>query len=212
MNSRPTNTRKTRRKAGRNAAGPVVRGEALQVAARLFAENGYRATSLELVAERLNITRQALYYHFENKADVLGALFDDLMTKLEIAAADASAEPAETRLVAMLQGHLAVITTNTDLVAILLHERPEIAKIAGLQAAKRRRAYSNSLVAAYRAGVAAGRLRDMDPRVAVDTLITAANGTSSWFHPTDGVSIEAVSAAVLELLIHGITRGEAETG
>ena len=53
-----------------------------------------------------------------------------------------------------------------------------------------------------------GRLRDIDPRIAVDTLITAANGTSSWFHPKDGMSIEAVSQAVLELLIHGITCDE----
>lgn len=47
----------------------------LTVAARLFAENGYAATSMREVAEAANCTKPALYYYFENKA----ALFLDVI-------------------------------------------------------------------------------------------------------------------------------------
>lgn len=49
-----------------------------QVALELFAERGYDQTSLREVAERLEITRPALYYHFKTKEDILTSVVEDL--------------------------------------------------------------------------------------------------------------------------------------
>jgi AcrR family transcriptional regulator len=46
----------------------------LDVALDLFTEQGYDATSLREVAERLGFTKAALYYHFARKEDILLAL------------------------------------------------------------------------------------------------------------------------------------------
>lgn len=43
------------------------------VALRLFAEQGYEATSMRQIAEELQITKAALYYHFESKEDIVRA-------------------------------------------------------------------------------------------------------------------------------------------
>ncbi len=40
----------------------------------LFTEQGYDGTSLREIAERLGVTKAALYYHFESKEDILMAL------------------------------------------------------------------------------------------------------------------------------------------
>ena len=40
------------------------------VALELFAEQGYEKTSLREIAERLEVTKAALYYHFADKADL----------------------------------------------------------------------------------------------------------------------------------------------
>ncbi|MDI3418408.1 TetR/AcrR family transcriptional regulator [Streptomyces luteolus] len=48
------------------------------VALELFAERGYEKTSLREIAERLEVTKAALYYHFKTKEDILGSLFEDL--------------------------------------------------------------------------------------------------------------------------------------
>jgi AcrR family transcriptional regulator len=45
-----------------------------RIALELFTENGYEATSLREIAERLGFTKAALYYHFEKKEDILLAL------------------------------------------------------------------------------------------------------------------------------------------
>ncbi|MFE2939409.1 TetR/AcrR family transcriptional regulator [Streptomyces sp. NPDC059255] len=48
------------------------------VALELFAEQGYEKTSLREIAERLDVTKAALYYHFKTKEDILVSLFQDL--------------------------------------------------------------------------------------------------------------------------------------
>ncbi|MER8001944.1 helix-turn-helix domain-containing protein [Streptomyces sp. NPDC095613] len=48
------------------------------VALELFAEQGYEKTSLREIAERLDVTKAALYYHFKTKEDILISLFEDL--------------------------------------------------------------------------------------------------------------------------------------
>jgi AcrR family transcriptional regulator len=162
----------------------VTRREALNLSARLFATNGYKASSLELVAERLGVTRQALYYHFKNKGQILAALFDEVMTKLESAVAAVPVDQvvdSEPRFVAMMRAHVDVTVSNTDLVSVLLHERAEMVKIKDLHANKRRRDYAQLFIAAYADGVAAGYLKDIDPWIAVNTLISAVNGVTSWY-------------------------------
>jgi AcrR family transcriptional regulator len=54
-----------------------------EVALELFAEQGYEKTSLREIAERLEVTKAALYYHFRTKEDILIALYEDLTRPLE---------------------------------------------------------------------------------------------------------------------------------
>lgn len=48
------------------------------VALDLFAEQGYEKTSLREIAESLEVTKAALYYHFKTKEEILVSIFDDL--------------------------------------------------------------------------------------------------------------------------------------
>jgi len=48
-----------------------MRERILDVALELFNAQGYDATSLREIAERLGVTKAALYYHFKSKGDIL---------------------------------------------------------------------------------------------------------------------------------------------
>ncbi len=48
-----------------------MRERILDVSLALFNEQGYDKTSLREIAERLGVTKAALYYHFERKEDIL---------------------------------------------------------------------------------------------------------------------------------------------
>ncbi|MEV7993639.1 TetR/AcrR family transcriptional regulator [Streptomyces sp. NPDC086077] len=53
------------------------------VALDLFAEQGYEKTSLREIAERLDVTKAALYYHFKTKEEILVGIFDDVMQPID---------------------------------------------------------------------------------------------------------------------------------
>jgi AcrR family transcriptional regulator len=62
-----------------------TRARILAVANELFIEQGYEGTSLREIADRLDITKAALYYHFRSKDEILETLlapFDTLLDQL----------------------------------------------------------------------------------------------------------------------------------
>jgi AcrR family transcriptional regulator len=48
-----------------------TRQQILQTAQRLFTELGYDATSLQMIADEMGLTKAAVYYHFRAKSDIL---------------------------------------------------------------------------------------------------------------------------------------------
>lgn len=60
--------------AGQRRSGDR-KAEIRTVAIELFTEQGYEATSMRQISERLGITKAALYYHFSSKEDIVRSLF-----------------------------------------------------------------------------------------------------------------------------------------
>jgi AcrR family transcriptional regulator len=60
-----------------------TRSRAQQVALELFAEQGYEKTSLREIAERLGVTKAALYYHFKSKEDIVHSFTDDYFAEID---------------------------------------------------------------------------------------------------------------------------------
>jgi AcrR family transcriptional regulator len=50
-----------------------------QVAMELFTEQGYDKTSLREIAERLEVSKAALYYHFQSKEEILRSITEALV-------------------------------------------------------------------------------------------------------------------------------------
>jgi AcrR family transcriptional regulator len=81
---------------GRRGAGPAerpagsfgaprtdTRSRVQKVALELFAEQGYEKTSLREIAERLGVTKAALYYHFPSKEDIVHSFTDDYFAEID---------------------------------------------------------------------------------------------------------------------------------
>src|ERR1700738_2193587 len=60
-----------------------TRSRVQSVALELFAEHGYEKTSLREIAERLGVTKAALYYHFKSKEDIVHSFTDDYFAELD---------------------------------------------------------------------------------------------------------------------------------
>jgi AcrR family transcriptional regulator len=65
------------------------------VALELFTEQGYEKTSLREVAERLGVTKAALYYHFKSKEEIVNSFVEDRLAGLDELISRAKAQPAD---------------------------------------------------------------------------------------------------------------------
>jgi len=76
-----------------------TRQRAIEVALELFAVQGYEKTSLREIADRLGITKAALYYHFASKEALLGAIMESLVAPIDELVAWSESQPrtSETR-------------------------------------------------------------------------------------------------------------------
>ncbi|HEX6405423.1 MAG TPA: TetR family transcriptional regulator [Pseudonocardiaceae bacterium] len=93
------------------------------LALELFAERGYDATSLREIAERLGITKAAVYYHFKTKEEILASLVDDFFAEIDELVNWAQHQPASaaTREQVLRRYH-ALLRERATPLAQLLHE------------------------------------------------------------------------------------------
>jgi AcrR family transcriptional regulator len=70
-----------------------TRARIQHVALELFAEQGYERTSLREIAERLGVTKAALYYHFKSKEDIASSFTEDYFDRVDALIAWGRAQP-----------------------------------------------------------------------------------------------------------------------
>ena len=99
-----------------------TRQEILATALELFLSQGYEATSLREIAERLEITKAALYYHFPAKEQLIVELtrhfLNDLADLLAKARAERSRERGACR-VELLRAYLALLIEHHEVIDLL---------------------------------------------------------------------------------------------
>lgn len=190
--SRRAGTRETvvarPRPAARRAGHTFALDDIVDAAVSEFAKRGYRGTNLAHVSRRLGVTRQALYYYFPRKHDLLRAIclrFFDALDERVHAAAGPKAPPSD-RFVAMLAAHYAVVAERPQLTTVIVHEEAALTQKAREEILRRRRAHQQLFTEAYKVGVRDGAFADAPAGTAVGLLLGAGNWSYRWFKPKRG--------------------------
>src|SRR5215831_7408717 len=113
-----------------------TRARIQQVAIELFTEHGYEGTSLREIAERLDVTKAALYYHFKSKEDIVRSLVEDYFGQIDALIAWAKTQPRtpETRD-EILRRYVQIVADGSDAFRMLHHNQ---AALNSLSSAKQR--------------------------------------------------------------------------
>ncbi len=183
----------------------VKRDAVLRAAASLFNEFGYHATSLEMVAERLRVTKPTLYYYIQSKEEIL---FECVRLGLEllrsaIARAAASGGTAVDKLNAAMQEYAMIVTRDFGMCLIRVGEDPLAA--AGRKKLRRLKAeVDHEFRALIEQGIAEGLLAPCDAKLAAFTLAGALSWIGRWYDPRGPLSAEAVARDSIVLLMNGL--------
>jgi AcrR family transcriptional regulator len=98
----------------------------LKVAAERFAENGYRGTSIEDIAQGAEISRSSLFWHFRSKEGLLQAVIEETLASWAGAVAEAGSDArglAAIRAGVVAMNHLhCQFPTEIRLMSLLMSE------------------------------------------------------------------------------------------
>ncbi len=107
----------------------------VDAAARAFGEAGYLATPLEQICAYARVTKGTFYEHFPSKADVFGAVLDDLVARLTQAVQGVelgpAAAPPQQQLAGNLLRVLAVLLADRQAARLLLLEAGQEPQVRG---------------------------------------------------------------------------------
>ena len=117
------------------------------VALELFAEQGYEKTSLREIAERLDVTKAALYYHFKTKEDILISITDDLTAPVDELIAWAEDQPRTLATKQeVLRRYSAALWGAADLFRFVQENQASVRDLAIGESFKSRMAAVNALL------------------------------------------------------------------
>jgi len=116
-----------------------TRARIQQVAVELFTEHGYEGTSLREIAERLGVTKAALYYHFRSKEDIIESLVQDFHEQMDELIAWARLQPRTAQSRREILVRYMGIVAERDQVFRMLHQNQAVlnARATALNTLKR---------------------------------------------------------------------------
>jgi AcrR family transcriptional regulator len=187
------------------------RAQIIAAAAQTVAEVGYANASLARIAERADISKSVISYHFDGKDELLTLLvtqfFESAWTHMR-SRMDAEATAAG-KVRAWVSSELEYYAKHrTDFLAavdvFVNHRAPDGSRPFD-QAAKEEVAALSEVLAA---GQRTGEFRAFDPPEVATIIIRCVEGVLSSWVVNEGEDLTAQSAALLEFIDHAIRRQE----
>ena len=97
----------------------TTRRRLLESAMKLIGQYSFAGTSLQMIADDLDLTKAAIYYHFRTREQLLIALMDPILTEIGALVENAERQrSARARAEVMVAGYADIVSRNRTLAAV----------------------------------------------------------------------------------------------
>jgi AcrR family transcriptional regulator len=177
----------------------------LQTAAQLFLDKSYGRTSMNDVAEKLNITKPALYHYFRNKEEILiecyrlgTGLIEELLNDM----ADHCGTGLE-KVEAFIYSYANVMTVNFGRCVMRLDEG-DLSAEAYTEVRNYKRKIDKRLRSFIQEGIADRSIAPCDPKLSAFAIAGALNGICVWYEPNGPLTAEQIANHFVRTLTRGL--------
>jgi AcrR family transcriptional regulator len=106
-----------------------TRRRMLDTAMKLFSQYSFAGTSLQMIADELNLTKAAIYYHFRTREQLLIALMQPMLREIgQVVESAQRRRGARARAEAMLNGYADIVARNRSLTAVTVFD-PSVSSV-----------------------------------------------------------------------------------
>jgi AcrR family transcriptional regulator len=177
--------------------------DVVAAAARLFAAQGFHATSMPDLIEATGLTAGGLYHYIGSKDELLVLICDQLMEPLldQVRAIVASSSPADEQLREIVRVWTTHVERNRDHMLVFQQERHVLERGVQWRRIRRQRKEFEEIVAdVLERGERDGVLHFPDRDLALRALLGMVNHTAQWYRPRGRLSGEQIADGFLALL------------
>lgn len=193
----------------RRRARDDKRDAVLRMAVRLFIEEGYHRTPLARIAERLNITKPALYNYFSSKEEILFALFrlGDEQYEENFGRIERGDGDGLHKLRELIRAYARLMTTDFGVCFARIDDR-ELGELPRAEVRRSKRRYDLAFRRQIERGVEDGAIRPCNAKLAAFAVAGALNGIADWYRPRGDLSVEVIADEFALSLTDGLTTRE----
>ena len=186
----------------RAAVTSLKRERIIAAAADLFYADGFVITTLDAVAERLNVTKPFIYGHFRSKSELLGVICAHGI-RASLNALDrvlATKASATDKLSALMHGFMSAVLDNQKNIGIYTREEKHLDAKDRKAIEDMRREFDRKLRALLDAGVASGEFDIADTQMASLAIGGIASWAYVWFRPDGRLSVAEIASQMAALV------------
>lgn len=196
----------------RKEQGEKTRQTIIEVTARLFEERGYAGTSLDVVAKEAETSKSSIFWHFDNKEDLLFTVVDQALSAWETRAGDAilAETSAKMRLTRLLEMHRLLAFEHPSTVRLLLGlllEASDAVEALRLRFQRIYEGYHRSATSIIEAGTKDGSFRPVDSEAVASVIQACFDGLFIqqflWQRPMNDAQFALLKGMVFEQLTPG---------
>lgn len=185
----------------------------LDAALIVFSRDGYAASRLVDIAQEADVTRGAIYHHFDNKADLYVALLErteaEQRAVMQAAIEEGGSIADITRRIMVTSFEaLALRPTYRNVMELSLFKVADSEELSGLIEKRRQEAITviESISEIMAQGIEAGLFRpDLDPRAAARAFIAYQQGVARlWLANPDAFAIDEEAGKLTDIYMQGI--------
>lgn len=199
--------------ASRRRDPDTKREAVLQTAAQLFLEKSYSRTSLNDVADRLNITKPALYHYFRNKEEILLECYRLGCGLIEEILNDIAAHCGTglEKVEAFIYSYANVMTVNFGRCVMRLDDG-DLSSDALTEVHNYKRKIDRRLRSFIQEGIGDGSITPCDPKIAAFSIAGAVNWICKWYEPEGPLSAEEIASQFARTLTQGLVNRRRRSG
>ncbi len=172
----------------------------LEEARELFFLQGYEATTLDAIAERLNVTKPFIYSYFKNKSEILNAICHVGISRSLAALDDALASGLAPRemLRLIIEQVTSIVLANQKYIVVYLREEKNLEKKEASELLELRKEFSVRLAKLLEAGTLADEFDVNDSMLTALSIGGMITWLATWYRPRGHWSQSEVSMHMIK--------------
>ena len=181
----------------------------LDATIELMNEKGYHGTSIQMIADKVGVSKSTIFYHFKNKEGILLSILEDFVppaTNALMLIAKNNELTGTEKLIEFIQLHMRQVETSGDVLRLYLRESRFFTTKNRNIYKESQRAYAHLVIDIIRQIQKENKqaFNGLDPNAVGYSILGMCNSVVAWFNKNGKIGIDEMAKQLYRMLSESI--------